>query len=40
MPETDPPAPTVETPKQDTSRRISAVWLVPLIALVIALGVA
>ncbi len=55
MPETDPPAPEVETPggaaseaeargidspREESSWRISAVWLVPLIALVIALGVA
>jgi paraquat-inducible protein B len=40
MPETEVPAPEIESPKAETSRRISAVWLVPLIALVLALGVA
>ena len=32
--------PAVETPKEESSRRISAVWLVPLLALIIALVVA
>src|SRR5512134_1272092 len=41
MPETDPPAPEIEAPAAEArSRRISAVWLVPLLALVLALGVA
>ena len=41
MPETDPPAPDIEAPEAEgKSRRISAVWLVPLLALVLALGVA
>ena len=41
MPETDPPAPEIEAPEAEgKSRRISAVWLVPLLALVLALGVA
>lgn len=40
MPETDPPAPDIETPAPESGWRLSAVWLVPLIALVIALGVA
>ena len=41
MPETDPPAPEIEAPQAEAgSRRISAVWLVPLLALLLALGVA
>lgn len=41
MNETDPPPRGVETAKAEgASRRISAVWLVPLLALVIALAVA
>ena len=41
MPETDPPAPEIEAPEAEgKSRRISAVWLVPLLALLLALGVA
>ena len=45
MPETTPPAPEIqspeiETPKAESGWRLSAVWLVPLVALVIALGVA
>ncbi len=41
MPDTDPPAPDIEAPEAEgKSRRISAVWLVPLLALVLALGVA
>ena len=41
MPDTDPPAPEIEAPEAEgKSRRISAVWLVPLLALLLALGVA
>lgn len=40
MPETDPPSPEIETPRTETSRRLSLVWLVPLAALLIALAVA
>ena len=41
MAETDPPTPVIEAPKPEpSSRGISPVWLVPLFALVIALGVA
>lgn len=40
MTETMPPAPEIDTPKPESGWRLSAVWLVPLIALVIALGVA
>ena len=40
MAEKDPPAPEVEPPATETSRRISFVWLVPLLALVVALAVA
>ena len=40
MTDTPPPAPEIETPKPEAGWRLSAVWLVPLIALVIALGVA
>jgi len=41
MAETDPPAPEIEAPEAEgRSRRISAVWLVPLLALILALGVA
>jgi paraquat-inducible protein B len=41
MAETDPPAPEIEAPEAEgKSRRISAVWLVPLLALLLALGVA
>lgn len=40
MPETAPPAPEIEAPAPESGWRLSAVWLVPLIALVIALGVA
>ncbi len=41
MADTDPPAPEVDDPRAEpASRRISAVWLVPLLALVIALVVA
>src|SRR5688572_8078379 len=39
MPKTEPPAPAVEAPKE-SSWRISPVWLVPLLALIIALAVA
>jgi paraquat-inducible protein B len=35
-----PPAPDVEAPEPESGRRIAWVWLVPIIALVIALGVA
>ncbi len=41
MPDFNPPDPAVETPRAEpASRRLSAVWLVPLLALIIALGVA
>lgn len=44
MADTDPPGriapPEIEAPRPDSSRRVSAVWLVPLLALVIALAVA
>jgi paraquat-inducible protein B len=40
MPEANPPAPEIESPQAESGWRLSAVWLVPLIALVIALGVA
>lgn len=41
MPETDAPDPVVEGPKEvGAGRRISAVWLIPVVALLIALGVA
>lgn len=41
MPDIEPPEPSVETPASEgPSRRISAVWLVPLLALLLALGVA
>ena len=42
MPETPPPAaPELEGPEAEpASRRLSAVWLVPLLALIVALGVA
>ena len=39
MPETEPPAPEVDAPRTETSR-VSLVWLVPLLALLLALGVA
>lgn len=39
MAEAEPPAPRLEAPKEETSR-ISLVWLVPLLALLLALGVA
>lgn len=34
------PTPQVDAPRADPSRKISAVWLVPLLALVVSLGVA
>jgi len=40
MPETDPPAPEIEAPETGRGRRVSAVWLVPLLALLLALGIA
>lgn len=41
MPETDAPDPIVEGPKEvGPGRRVSAAWLIPLVALLIALGVA
>lgn len=40
MVERDAPAPVIEPAAEPRSRRISAVWLVPLLALVIALGLA
>lgn len=40
MTDTAPPAPEIEAPKPEAGWRLSAVWLVPLLALVIALGVA
>ena len=41
MPETEPPAPEVDAPSAEPRpRAISLVWLVPLLALLLALGVA
>ena len=41
MAETEAPSPIVEGPKQvQPARRVSAVWLIPLVALVISLAVA
>lgn len=40
MPDTDPPAPVLEPPRAEGGRRISLVWLVPLLALLISLAVA
>ncbi len=41
MAETDTPNPIVEGPKEvSKGRRVSAVWLIPLVALIISLGVA
>jgi paraquat-inducible protein B len=40
MPESNPPDPVVEAAEPETGRRISAVWLVPLLALILALAVA
>ncbi len=41
MTDRGPPEPVIETPRAEgSSRRVSAVWLVPLIALAISLGVA
>lgn len=41
MTDSDPPLPEIERPKAESrSRRVSAVWLVPLLALIIALGLA
>ena len=40
MPETDPPAPEIEAPRRRPLATHLAVWLVPLLALLLALGVA
>ena len=38
MPEATPPAPELEAPPAESARGISLVWLVPLLALVVALA--